>query len=97
MDELYSLTFSKLYLSGDIPIYFKLYMLHLTQYLINLFESMRNVWLWYMAMEDSLLLDGTIAVSSTTTNLTEAQNINGVGNIGNHKNNNDYKEVKVDT
>ena len=48
-------------------------------------------------MEDSLLLDGTIAVSSTTTNLTEAQNINGVGNIGTHKNNNDYNEVKVDT
>ena len=93
IDAFSLLKFSKLYLSGDIPSFWNLYMLQINQASINLFESMEKymtyindnwgftVFGWYNR--------GVINDKSPIS----AWNIDGGGNIGNHNHNNENEEV----
>ena len=86
MDDLSSCKPRKIYLSGDIPSLWYIYMPQLTQASTNSFEYMKKciilindnggftVVRWYKR--------GIINVKILIT----AKNINGGGNIGNHKN-----------
>ena len=93
MDAFSLLKFIKLYLSGDIPSFWNLYMLQINQASINLFESMEKymtlindnwgftVFGWY----NRGVINDKIPIS--------AWNIDGGGNIGNHNHNNENEEV----